>query len=131
MAIPYPSTTIFPWQMQKHGLVHIFLFSECTLCVRFASSTLSSFRQFEDAPQGSMLSTSLFLIALDRLVSALPSGIWLSLYVDDLAIFASGSFILALHQSLQSALTSISSATNHGFQFSTYKTFPSFLLIHV
>lgn len=53
-----------------------FLLSDCIFRIRFASSTASSFPQFEGVLQGSVLSTTLFLMAVNVLVSALPPRIW-------------------------------------------------------
>ena len=92
--------------------------------VRVASSCSPSFRQIEGVPQGSVLSTTLFLLAINDIVSVLPSGVRSSLYVDDFAIYASDSSSSRLHFLLQSAVTAASSwATDHGFRFSTSKTF--------
>ena len=99
--------------------------SKRTFQVKIASSTSSSFPQFEGVPQGSVLSTTLFLLAVNDIVSVLPPGARASLYVDDLTIYASGTSIPDLCQFLQSAITSVTSwATNHGFRFSTSKSFP-------
>lgn len=49
-----------------------------------------------------VFSVTLFLVAVNGLVSVLPPGIRLSLYIDDLAIIASGPFIPALHQTRES-----------------------------
>lgn len=93
--------------------------------LRCASST--SLPQFVGVSQGSVLSTTLFLFAVNGLVPALSPGIRLSLHVDDLAIFASSPSILDLHQIFQSAITPISSlAANHDFPVSTSKTFSIF-----
>ena len=95
--------------------------------IRIASTTSTKYTQHEGVPQGSVLSTTLFLIAINEIVSTLPSGVRSSLYVDDLIIYASGSSSKDLHNLLQLAISSISSwATNHGFRFSTSKSFSIF-----
>lgn len=81
MVTPYPITTTL--HMWKHGC---FLFDH-TYCVRFAISVSSFFPQFKGIPQDSVFSTTLFLIAVNRLVSALLPGICSSLYIDDLTIY--------------------------------------------
>lgn len=95
-----------------------------TFRVRVAASTSPSFPQFEGVPQGSVLSTTLFLIAINNIVSTLPIGIRSSLYVDDLAIYASGPSLSTLQNLLQSAISTASSwATKHGFHFSSAKSY--------
>ena len=92
--------------------------------VRVSSVISSSFTQFEGVPQGSVLSTTLFLIAVNDIVSTLPPGVRSSLYVDDLAIYSSGSSLPTLHALIQSAVSAVSSwATSHGFRFSSTKSF--------
>lgn len=66
-----------------------------------------------------LLSTTL----LNGLVSALPPGIWLSLYVGDLTIHASGLSLPALRQLLQIAMALISYVIDHSFRSSTSKSF--------
>ena len=92
--------------------------------VRVASSCSPLFSQPEGVPQGSVLSTTLFLLAINDIVSTLPPGVRSSLYVDDFAIYASGSSSSHLHTLLQSAITAASTwATTHGFRFSSSKSF--------
>lgn len=63
---------------------------------RVASSVSSSFTQFEGVPQGCVLSTTLFLFVVNGIVSSLLTGVRSLLYVDDLAIYASGSSLSEL-----------------------------------
>lgn len=93
------------WHMLKHGCVHRILpFWSHFLC-KICSSTSSSLLQFEGFPHGSVFSTTLFFISVNGLVSALPSGIWSSLFMYESAIFVSHPTIPALRQLLQSAIT--------------------------
>ena len=95
--------------------------------VRVASSYSPSFRLHEGVPQGSVLSTTLFLLAINNIVSVLPSGVRSSLYVDDFAIYASGVPSPSFFTLLQSAVSAVSSwATEHGFRFSVAKSFSIF-----
>ncbi len=77
--------------------------------VQISSSISSSFTQYEGVPQGSFLSTTLFLIAVNGIISTLPLGVRSSLYVDDLAIYSSGPSLPALHTLIQSAISTTSS----------------------
>ena len=95
-----------------------------TFHVQVASSVSSSYTQYEGVPQGCDLSTTLFLIAINNIIASLPIDIRSSLYVDDLAIYTSGSSPSTLQQIIQYAIWNISSwATNHGFRFSTTKSY--------
>ena len=95
--------------------------------VQVSSSISSSFTQYEGVPQGSVLSTTLFLIAVNGIVSTLPLGVRSSLYVDDLTIYSSGPSLPALQTLIQSAISTTSSwATTHGFRFSPTKSFSIF-----
>ncbi len=92
--------------------------------VQISSSISSSFTQYEGVPQGCVLSTTLFVIAVNGIVSILPLGVRSSLYVDNLAIYSSGPSLPALHTLIQSAISTTSSwATTHGFRFSPTKSF--------
>ncbi len=100
------------------------LFSYRSFRVQISSSISSSFIQYEGVPQGSVLSTTLFLIAICGIVSTLPLGVRSSLYVDDVAIYSSGPSLPALHTLIQSAISTTSSwATTHGFRFSPTKSY--------
>ena len=72
-------------------------------CVQVASSVSSSYTQYEGVPQGCVLSTTLFLIAINIIISSLPIGVRSSFYVDDLAIYTSGSSPSKLQQVIQYA----------------------------
>ena len=87
-------------------------------------STLSNPRDVEEGvPQGSVLSCTLFAIAMDTIVQKLESTqVKTCLYVDDLTIYASGSFNAAERQ-IQTAIRRIEGWSKEtGFQFSPMKT---------
>ncbi|XP_069171294.1 probable RNA-directed DNA polymerase from transposon BS isoform X2 [Procambarus clarkii] len=91
--------------------------------VRLGTALSASFQQYEGVPQGSVLSTTLFLVALNGLLSSLPSGVFSALYVDDLTLCCQGDDSPLLQRRLQLAIDAVSSwATDHGFKFSTSKT---------
>lgn len=123
-------------QLQSHGIrgnMSVFIKSFLTYCtfrVIFFSST-SSFTHYEGVLQGSVLSTTLFLIAVNSLLSVLPSGIRSSLFVDDFIMYTLGPSIPTLRQQIQSAISlTFSWATNHGFRFSASNPSPSFFPDH-
>ena len=79
--------------------------------------------QVEGVPQGSVLSCSLFLLALNGILSTIPAGVFSSLYVDDLMICASSAYLPALTRRLQGTITMLSDwALNRGFVFFADKT---------
>ncbi len=125
MAIPHLSSTSFPRIQRQYGCLYsIFSLSHRSFRVHNSSSISSSFTQYEGVPQGSVLSTTLFFISVNGIVSTLPLGVRFSLYVDDLAIYSSGNSLPALHTLIQSAISTASSwATTHGFHFSPTKSF--------
>ena len=74
-------------------------------------------------PQGSVLSGTLFALAINDIASQLPQGVQNSLYVDDFAIYYSSSSLRHLQRILNSAIQKIQSWTNSvGFKLSSEKT---------
>nr|XP_053629149.1 sialin-like [Cherax quadricarinatus] len=91
--------------------------------VRVNNVLSPDFVQAEGVPQGCVLSTTLFLLAINDLASVLPPNIWSSLYVDDFAIACAGADCHLIAVSLQHAVDRVSTwATTHGFKFSSTKT---------
>ena len=79
--------------------------------------------QCQGVPQGSVLSCTLFILALNDITANMPQGVQASLYVDDLMLFASSRFLPALSRCVQTAISRCENwATNHGFVFSPQKT---------
>ncbi|XP_069156963.1 probable RNA-directed DNA polymerase from transposon BS isoform X1 [Procambarus clarkii] len=115
-------------QLHSFGLRgHLPLFlcsflSRRSFWVRLGAALSASFQQYEGVPQGSVLSTTLFLVALKGLLSSLPSSVFSALYVDDLTLCCQGDDSPLLQRRLQLAIDVVSSwATDHGFKFSTTK----------
>ena len=74
-------------------------------------------------PQGSVLSCTCFIIAINDITHNLPPSIGKSLYVDDFALYATGSRIAAVERQMQLCLNHIQTWTDRtGFQFSMLKT---------
>ena len=68
------------------------------------------------------MSTTLFIITINGIISAIPPGVRTSLCVDDLAVYATGSN-MELRSLIQSAVDQVSAwATTHVFRFSTIKS---------
>ena len=87
-------------------------------------STLSEPQNFSQGiPQGSVLSCTCFLVALNDLPLAIPRNVQSMLYVDDLTIYMSGPSLRHLERQLQLALNSLLHwSDTSGFQFSPAKT---------
>lgn len=74
-------------------------------------------------PQGSVLSSTLFMIAINEVTTCLPPGIGHSLYVDDFAIYYTSPSLNHIQRKLNIALNAIHSwTTRSGFQFSVDKS---------
>ena len=74
-------------------------------------------------PQGSVLSCTCFLLAINTIINDIPIGIGTTLYVDDLAIYASSSMSSLAERRLQLALNRLYAWSQRtGLNFSTSKT---------
>lgn len=87
-------------------------------------SVLSDMCPLEDGvPQGSVLSVTLFAVAINDVIGVLPPGVHSSLYVDDLCISFSAARMTLIERKLQLAINSVSRwATLRGFRFSVTKS---------
>ena len=82
-----------------------------------------TFQLDNGVPQGSVLSGTLFALAIDNITSQLPQGIQHNLYVDDFAIYYSSSNLRHLQRMLNTAIRKIFSWTQSvGFKLSIDKT---------
>lgn len=94
-----------------------------SFCTRVGSVCSDARVQEEGVPQGSVLSCTLFSLAINGIVSRLPPDVRASLYVDDLMIYSSSSHIPALERRIQLAINAVSSwADRRGFTLSEAKT---------
>jgi len=90
---------------------------------KIGSNYSRHFQQNEGVPQGSVLSCTLFIVAINGVIDVIPPGIKSSLYVDDLVIYGASSRIVALERRIQVAVNNILEWTlTHGFTLSTTKT---------
>ena len=77
----------------------------------------------QGVPQGSVLSCTLFSIAISGILNATRNNINAILYVDDLLIYTQGNYRPSMERRIQTAINSINHwATTHGFTFSAPKT---------
>ena len=91
--------------------------------VRVGSEYSSAYIQEEGVPQGSVLSVTLFAIAINSLMESIPAGIQGSLFVDDFAIYCSASTALEACRKIQVAINAATKwADRNGFRFSPQKT---------
>ena len=86
-------------------------------------SALSEAKDVEQGvPQGSVLSCTLFAIAIDGVLDVIPSGVKAALYVDDLTIYAMGTAECAKRK-INTAIRKLEKWCQvTGFQFSASKT---------
>ena len=94
-----------------------------TFCVRVGSDFSPNFRQEEGVPQGSVLSCTLFALAINLISEGIPVGVHETLYVDYLGLYCSGPRIASISRNSQLALNAIErNASSVGFKFSDTKT---------
>ena len=80
------------------------------------------YAQEQGVPQGSVLSVTLFSIAIND-INIIPQDICKSLYVDDLVIYYAAASINHIERKLQLTINKITSwAKNNGYNISNDKT---------
>ena len=116
--------TLYGWGIKGHlgNFINHFL-SERYFQVRIGNTLSNVFAQENGVPQGSVLSVTLFSIAINGIIESIPTSVQSSLYVDDLAIYCSSKYVRTAQRHLQLAINSIQHwATDNGFKFSSEKT---------
>lgn len=94
-----------------------------TFRVRVGTALSRIFVQEEGVPQGSVLSVTLFGLAINGIAYNLPPDIHCSLYVDDLSISYASPRLDVAERHIQLALNRVTRwADSHGFHFSPAKT---------
>lgn len=79
--------------------------------------------QEEGVPQGSVLSVTLFALAINGIAKVIPKGIFYTLFVDDFSLsFAATKMVTAERQMQLTINKVVIWAEKHGFKFSTTKT---------
>ena len=97
--------------------------SDRTMKVRIGSSLSNPHPQHEGVPQGSVLSCTLFSLAINSITNNLPINTNSTLYVDDLCIYSSSHNLRSLERKIQNAANKLSRwSTQHGFTFSHEKS---------
>ena len=93
------------------------------ISVKVGSTFSSTLPQEEGVPQGSVLSCTLFAVAINSVLDVIPGEIQKCLYVDDLCIWYSSNYMPSIERKLQQALNKITEWTKStGFSFSSDKT---------
>ena len=97
--------------------------SERTFQTKVENNLSDTFEIKEGIPQGSVLSGTLFALAINDIVKTLPNGVSNSLYVDDFAIFYTSGNLRHIQRILNLSISKIENwATSVGFKFSVEKT---------
>ena len=95
--------------------------SDRYLKVRVGSVFSSPYLQEEGVPQGSVLSVTLFAVAISGLMEHIPASVQRSLFVDDFAVYCSGSNAFEADRKIQAAIDAASDwAESKGFRFSPF-----------
>ena len=91
--------------------------------VRVGSSLSDPEVQLEGVPQGCVLSVTLFALAINDIIQAVPDSVACSLYVDDFTLYSSGASLQLVQSRMQDAIDRVTRwAIYHGFKFSETKT---------
>ena len=112
------------WGVGGNLLMYIKNFlTDRKITVRVGNTYSDTVESAEGIPQGSVLSCTLFMVAIDGIGKELPPGVSSVLYVDDYAIYTSGSMPHMIERRLQVALNGLQRWCNRiGFKFSLSKT---------
>lgn len=94
-----------------------------TFRVKIGNHLSDHYPQEQGVPQGSVMSVTLFALAINDIVADIPADICKSLYVDDLAIYYSSNNLNSMERKLQLAINKIKQWTDKsGFTISAEKT---------
>lgn len=91
--------------------------------VKVGNHLSDPYTQYEGVPQGSVLSCTLFALAINDLIKSTPQYVENILYVDDFTLFTRSASLPAAERRIQLATNKAYDwATKHGFKFSESKT---------
>ena len=91
--------------------------------VRVNGKVSETFEIINGVPQGSIISVTLFLIAINDITKVIPAPVEYTLYADDVTVLLAGKNIETSQKLLQVTLNNLQTFANeHGFKFSKNKT---------
>ena len=116
--------TMYSWGFRGNLPIFISNFlSDRSFQVRLSGLLSNSYALENGLPQGSSLSPSLFLIAINSIKAYIPQQISYRLFADDIVIYHSSSNPWMSQNVLQDCLNSLGVwSSNHGFVFSPNKS---------
>uniref|UniRef100_A0A1Y1M452 Reverse transcriptase domain-containing protein n=2 Tax=Photinus pyralis TaxID=7054 RepID=A0A1Y1M452_PHOPY len=116
--------TLHRWEFRGHLPIFIENFlKDRRIQVRMGEHLSQIVTQENGIPQGSVLSVTLFAIAINNIADAISIDTKALLYVDDLCIVRTGHNVNSMYEALQMDINILSEeATKRGFAFSTNKT---------
>jgi len=117
-------TILHSWKINGNLLNFIKNFlTDRTISVKIYDKISSTHSIKNGLPQGSVLSVTLFLVAINDICKRLPNPVKCILFADDCSIYCSGSQIKTSSLFLQQALDSLAKwSSETGFSFSPSKT---------
>ena len=111
------------WHSWSIGILHRNFLQNRIFLENVADCKSTDFPQEQGVPQGNELSCMMFSIAMNEVTGDLPEGIGTTIYVNDLAIYFSGSYLPNAERLLQTSVHRISRwALQPGFRLSPQKT---------
>lgn len=117
--------TLKSWRIRGRmmNLLRSFL-SERSFQVCVGGQLSQSHKLENGVPQGSVLSVTLFLVAMQPIFKVVPKGVEILLYADDILLVVKGRKTEALHRKLQAAVKAVEKWTKSvGFMISATKSF--------
>ena len=91
--------------------------------VKVGNTFSNTIPTLEGVPQGSVISCTCFIVAMNDISNNLPASIKSTPYVDDCAIYASGISTISIERRLQISINGLYDWSNNtGFNFSPSKT---------
>lgn len=117
-------TILYSWKINGNLLNFIKNFlTDRTFSVKVYDKISSPHHIENGLPQGSVLSVTLFLVAINDICNNLPKPAKFILFADDCSIYCSGSQIITTTRFLQQALDALARwSSETGFSFSPTKT---------
>lgn len=116
--------TLYDWDIRGNLPIFISNFLSDRIFKVKIDQTYSHFHTIENGiPQGSVISPTLFLIALNSITSYIPPQVSYRMYADDIVIYHSSSNPRSSNSQLQLCLNSLKKWTDkYGFRFSAQKS---------